>query len=128
MDNQQNLENEVMQENTCDTPKKFTALKIITAILFALTTIWLVWGFIDVANSRPTDGSSADFSGLAIAVLIIYGTIGYIITFIASLVGTIVSAVNRKNGTPKGTLIFFILIMVLTVIAELVVLVSAVLW
>ena len=129
MDNQQNtIQNENLQENTKVAPPKFNALKIINIVLFVFTTLWFVWGLIDIANSRPVEGSSADFSGLAVAVLIIYGTIGYIISFILSVVGTIVSAVNVKNGTPKGTLILFILIMVLTVIAELVFLVVAALW
>ncbi len=95
--------------------KKWTAFKIVLAVLYALVTIFCVWTFIDACGNT---GSGRGL-GLAIVITLIigtYGVIGYGLVSLMSLIGVIMSAIAYKKKECKvGTLVYFIVFMLLPI-------------
>lgn len=134
-----NLENEIKEEQTnvgevlidnqtdaaAIVPKKKSVFlivwQVIVALLFISVTAFLTFLFLDVINAPPPDEGSIDGRGLGLAVFIILaviiGGIGYIANVVTSIVGIVVSVMNRKKGTCGIIpLIYFIVFTILPII------------
>ncbi len=120
----ENTNEQIVQERKY---KKFTALKIISAVVWLITLAWLIYGAIDVAMI-PLDNNGR---GISVAFfltfnVIIFGGIGNAISLIISLVGTLTSLVGYKQGTVKlSTLITFLILFILPIITEVIFIIVA---
>ncbi len=113
---------ETVTETTAPTPAKkksgkYKVLWIITAILYALVTLFLAYTLYDTLV-----GADPDTKGLSLAlwltfIFIIFGTFGYIATMIPPIIGLILTIVRRPNGLRVGQLIYFIIFTLLPVIS-----------
>lgn len=112
----ENLNNnlsEQVTENTVETQpkiKKMLGLKISTAILCALATIFVLWLYIDLAISI---NNAEGWEGLGIAFVLVImvplAIIGFTVPFILGLVGMIMAIVRFcKKKTSLATMIYFI--------------------
>ena len=109
-------------------PKKSLAVlifQIVTAVLFVVTTALMVWSVVSGYVSDLNNESGWKFGKLGMALaLIIYGVSGYGATVITSIVGLVLSCTKkRKSITTKGQKIYFIVFIVLPIIAWLVTLI-----
>ena len=120
---------EVTEDIQPTKPKKSLAvliLQIVTAVLFALTTAVIIWSVVSGYVSDLNNESGWKFGKLGMALaLIIYGVSGYGATAITSIVGLVLSCTKkRKSITTKGQKIYFIVFIVLPIIAWLVALIT----
>ncbi len=102
------------------TYKKYTVLKVLAIVFYALTLIYLIYGAIDVAVI-PVEESAR---GIALAAyltfgVIISGCIGFAVSIVISFVGGILSLIGYKKGNVKlSTVILFAVFVFLPVITE----------
>ena len=99
--------------------KFLTSLKIIFAIIYLAVTIWLVWGLIDIVIS-PSGVNSLDVALYLAFIVIIFGSIGYILSLIPAIMGLIYS-IAKKFG--KSNIIFFIVAVILPIITETIIII-----
>lgn len=100
---QLNFESETI---TAITPKKKSVFlivwQVIVALLFISVTAFLTFFFLDVINAPPPDEGSIDGRGFGLVgfifLAIIIGGIGYLANIITSIVGIVVSVMNREKG------------------------------
>ena len=135
-----NLENEIKEEQTnvdevlignqtdaaAIVPKKKSVFlivwQVIVALLFISVTAFLTVLFLDVINAPPPDKNTIDGRGIGLAVFLIFfvpaiGGIGYIANVVTSIVGIVVSVMNREKGTCGiMPLIYFIVFTILPII------------
>ncbi len=95
------------------------ALKIIYAIIYLAVTVYLVWGLLDIVI-HPVDNMALSTALYLSIVVIIFGTIGYIISVVVALVGLFVS-IGKKE--PKGSIIYFIVATLLPVLTEAIIII-----
>lgn len=100
---------------------KFTVLKIITAVFYALIVLFFVATFIDTVLSYDPN---AQFTGLGFAVylivIVVYiGSIANAVPTILSVIGIILSVKKRSKGCPVSTTVFFIVFAILPYLTEL---------
>ncbi len=92
--------------------KKFRALKIISLVLYVLTTAFTLIFLLDVLGTEEGLGK-----GLGAALWIIFSAIALAVPVIVSLISAIVSAVYRKRGQcVKGSLLFFLIFTALPIV------------
>ena len=93
--------------------KKWTAFKVVLAVLYLLVTIFCVWLFID-ACAETGKGRELGIA-ITIAILIgVYSLIGYVPLTIAALVGVIKAAkAYKRQQCTLGTLVYFIVFLIL---------------
>ena len=89
------------------------ALKIITAIIYGLVTLFSAIFFILVAVGD--NGNNLAYAILFI-ILLSYGSIIFGVSFLIALVGLIISVAKRKDYEIKSTLKFFIVFSALPVL------------
>ncbi len=94
--------------------KFLTALKIIFSVIYLAVTIWLVWGLVDIAIS-PSGVNSLDVALYLVFIVLIFGSIGYILSLIPAIIGLIYSSVKKLG---KGNIISFIIAVILPIITE----------
>ena len=117
-DNVQVVEN-TQNEKETTSPKKLTAVKIVWLVVMAVLTAWLVWGLVDVINTHDQTTSGLSLAVYLVIMVLIFGGIGYGVCALIGIVGTIVVAVNIKKGiTTKGTLAWFICMIVIPIVFE----------
>ena len=106
------LTNDVATEEVAPVKKsKMLALGIISAVLFALVTGYMLWTLID------TMGAPAGMVALYILIVIIYGSIGYGVCLIYNAIAMIIAVRKKANGTvDKKTVAYFITFTVLPVV------------
>ena len=92
--------------------KNFKVLKIVTAVLYALAAIITLWFMIDIALTPKNIGTAfAIVLWLAIAIPVLA------VPLIVSLVGLILSAINKKRlQCTLGSMIYFAIFTALPVI------------
>ena len=84
--------------------KNFKAYKIIVAIIFAIVTVLSSIMLVDIISKGNGLGTAFGF-----IVWLILAIIGFSVSMIVSLIGTITSAIKRKQGLcDTKTLIYFI--------------------
>ena len=96
--------------------RRFIPFWVIVGLFFLVTTAIVVYSIID---SKITDATSqVQLGGLgAILMLIVYGSIGYALTILSSIIGLILTCACRPTtGLRKGQLIYFITFTVLPII------------
>ena len=100
-------------------PKKFTPLKVIWLVVFAITTFWIIWGFVDLMSFRgKTDWGFAFALYLTISVGVL-GTAGYLLSVILGAVGVFISLkAFRNDKATKKTLICFVVMTLLPIVVE----------
>jgi hypothetical protein len=92
------------------------ALKIVTALIYGLVTLFSLIFFISVATGD--DGTDLAYAILLI-ILLGYGSIFFGISLIISLIGLIITIVKRKDYEVKSTLKFFIVFTALPILTYL---------
>ena len=96
--------------------RRFIPFWVIVGLFFLVTTAIVVYSIVD---SKITDATSEiQLGGLgAILMLIVYGSIGYILTMLSSIIGLVLTCTCRPStGLRKGQLIYFIAFTVLPII------------
>ena len=96
--------------------RRFIPFWVIVGLFFLVTTAIVVYSIID---SKITDATAqVQLGGLgAILMLIVYGSIGYVLTMLSSIIGLILTCACRPTtGLRKGQLIYFITFTVLPII------------
>lgn len=87
--------------------RKYTLLKVLSAVFYGLITAFLIFYYITalVQSSENAGWVAVGF----ILILCTYG-LGYILPFIISLVGMILSIISRAgNACKTGTVVYFII-------------------
>ncbi len=116
MENENNIQTEGNQ--TQDQLRRYPVLKIITAIVFAITTIFFIYVYADVLNTpvnKPEDGLG---KGIGIAVILVVGLLLYIPSIILAIIGLIITIISYiKKICSLGTMIYFIVFTLLPVMA-----------
>lgn len=108
----ENIDNNVVEKTESTQLKKFKALKIATAVLFAVATLFVVYLAIDIASSPQNIGTAF---ALVIWICLAIGILA--VPMIVSLVGMILAIVNKKRSAcTLGSVIYFIVFTVLPVI------------
>ncbi len=108
----ENIDNNVVEKTESTQLKKFKALKIVTAILFAVATLFVVYLAIDIASSPQNIGTAF---ALVIWICLAIGILA--VPMIVSLVGMILAIVNKKRSAcTLGSVIYFIVFTVLPVV------------
>ena len=95
----------------------YTALKIISGIVYALTTLFLLVTLITILNSNDQN------IGLSLAVfliihLTIFGSIGNGVASIISAIGLAITLAKRERGTKHGQIVCFAVLTALPIITE----------
>ena len=103
--------------------KKFTGLKIFWFIIFVAMTAFLLYGLIDVLSSKGQDGWQVALVAYLTIMVIIIGMIGYGVCILIALFGIVLSLINK--GETKSSLISFMVMAVLPIIAEVIFIVIA---
>lgn len=96
--------------------RRFIPFWVMVGLFFLVTTAIVVYSIID---SKITDATAqVQLGGLgAILMLIVYGSIGYALTMLSSIIGLILTCACRPTtGLRKGQLIYFITFTVLPII------------
>lgn len=108
----ENIDNNVVEKTESTPLKKFKALKIVTAILFAVATLFVVYLAIDIASSPQNIGTAF---ALVVWICLAIGILA--VPMIVSLVGMILAIVNKKRSAcTLGSVIYFIVFTVLPVV------------
>ena len=96
--------------------KNFKALKIITAILFAIVTVFSVVFMIDIIIEPKNLGTA-----FALVIWLVFATPANAIPFIISAIGLVICSVKRKRGeSDKRSVIYFTVFTALPVVVYLV--------
>lgn len=98
--------------------KKFTGLKIVWAVIFIAITAWMIWGLADVLASKGQKGWGIGLALYLTLIVMVFGSIGYVIDIIIAIVGVVLSVRNLNATTSKKTLISFIVMAVLPIVVE----------
>lgn len=98
--------------------KKFTGLKIVWAVIFIAITAWMIWGLADVLASKGQKGWGIGLALYLTLIVMVFGSIGYVIDIIIAIVGVVLSVRNLNETTSKKTLISFIVMAVLPIVVE----------
>lgn len=93
------------------------ALKIISALVYFLMTAFLAIVLVDIILN-PGDLPGLGFALFLIIFVLIIGSIGYAITLILSVIGSVLAAKSLPLGGKKSTLVFFIVFSILPVVTE----------
>ena len=105
------------EKKTCG---NYLALKIISVIIYVATTAFLLIELFSIA-AKPDQASRAVSLVFYIAILLtIFGSAGYLVSTVLSLIGLILTAVRCEKGQKKGQLIFFIITAILPVLTEVI--------
>ena len=108
----ENIDNNVVEKTESTQLKKFKALKIVTAVLFAIATLFVVYLAIDIASSPQNIGTAF---ALVIWICLAIGILA--VPMIVSLVGMIIAIVNKKRSAcTLGSVIYFIVFTALPVV------------
>lgn len=92
--------------------KNFKAYKIIVAIIFAIVTVLSSIMLVDIISKGNGLGTAVGF-----IVWLILAIIGFGASLIVSLIGTITSAIKKKQGLSNTkTLVYFIVFTALPII------------
>ncbi len=94
--------------------KLLTVLKIIFFVVYALVTIYLTYGLLDIILS-PSENLSLELAVYLVFSVIILGSIGYGVSLVPAIIGLIYSIVKNAG---KNQIIFFIITVLLPVITE----------
>ena len=112
--------NEMVKENVINKSKAVLVFQLITAVLYAVLTIFIIGSFFEsvvlVDKNEPYVGV-----GIALYLVIfvmIFGGSGAILTAVMSLIGLIVGLNKRKKGffVSKGKIAYFIIFIILEII------------
>ncbi len=110
--------NQTNQQTKSVTVKKMLAFKIIVGALYLLATVFAVSFVPDIVKGLQGDGADRFGAGIGLVVMLVLGLIAYVPSFLASLIGIIISAIwYKKRVVTKSTLIFFIILLALTVLS-----------
>ncbi len=121
--NLENINEQIVQERKY---KKYTALKIISLIVWLITLAWLTYGAIDVAKISDTNSRGLSVAFYLTFSVIIFGGIGNVVSLIVSTVGAMIAGIGYKQGTVKlSTLITFLILFVLPIITEVIFIIVA---
>ncbi|MBQ9756036.1 MAG: hypothetical protein IJV99_00385 [Clostridia bacterium] len=93
-------------------------LKVLSAIIYLVVTAFLIYGLIGCLDDKKVKVSLAFYLTFSV---IIFGSIGNIISTIVSLVGLIISIIKRKNGGSMADVIYFIVMVILPALTEIVI-------
>ena len=100
----ENIENNDVEKIESTPLKKFKALKIVTAVLFSVATLFVVYLAIDIASSPQNIGTAF---ALVLWICLAIGILA--VPMIVSLVGMIITIVNKKRSAcTLGSVIYFI--------------------
>lgn len=96
------------------TNKKYTVLKILSAVFYAIVTAFIIYCFFDALVESKENG----FAVLGYVLILITAGISYLLPLILSVVGLILSAVakSKGQGTIK-TVIYFLIFTALPLIS-----------
>lgn len=115
MDNLNVQENISVQSET-NNIKSFKTLKIVAAVLYAISAFITVWFMIDIAVSPENLGTA-----FAIVLWIVIAIPVLAVPLIVSLVGLILSAINKKRlQCTLGSVIYFAVFTALPIITFLI--------
>ena len=115
MDNLNVQENISVQSET-NNIKSFKTLKIVAAVLYAISAFITVWFMIDIAVSPENLGAA-----FAIVLWIVIAIPVLAVPLIVSLVGLILSAINKKRlQCTLGSVIYFAVFTALPIITFLI--------
>ena len=112
--------NEMVKENVINKSKAVLVFQLITAVLYAVLTIFIIGSFFEsvvlVDKNEPYVGV-----GIALYLVIfvmIFGGSGAILTAVMSLIGLIVGLNKRKKGffVSKGKIAYFIVFIILPIL------------
>jgi hypothetical protein len=95
----------------------YTALKIISVIVYVLTTLFLLVTLITILNSNDQN------IGLSLAVfliihLTIFGSIGHVVASIISAIGLAITLAKRERKTKRGQIVCFAVLTALPVLTQ----------
>lgn len=96
--------------------KSLLIFKILFIVAYALMTAFLVWNLIDSLTSENVGLSLALYLAL---IVIIIGSIGYIVCIILAIVGLIISIVKKT----KPNIITFVIFTLLPIITEAIIII-----
>ena len=96
--------------------RRFIPFWVMVGLFFLVTTAIVVYSIVDAKITDAT--SEIQLGGLgAILMLLVYGSIGYILTMLSSIIGLVLTCACRPTtGLRKGQLIYFIAFTVLPII------------
>jgi len=93
-------------------------LKVLSAVIYLVVTAFLIYGLIGCLDDKKVKVSLAFYLTFSV---IIFGSIGNIISTIVSLAGLIISIIKRKNGGSMADVIYFIVMVILPALTEIVI-------
>ena len=94
--------------------KKYTVLKILSAVFYAIVTAFMIYCFFDAFVESKENG----FAVLGYVLILVTVGISYLLPLILSVVGLILSAVAKSRGESKmGTVIYFLVFTCLPVVS-----------
>ena len=98
--------------------KKMMFLRVLVAILYLAATVFVLMFIPDILrNLKGTNGEQFG-AAIGLVILLVYGTIAYIPSFIFSIIGCIVSVIKyRRQATNKGTMVYFTVSILLEVVS-----------
>lgn len=96
--------------------KLLATLKVIYLIIYLALTVYLAWGLVDIVIT-PSSNQSLEIAVYLTFMVIMIGGIGYIVSIIPALIG-LIACITKRAG--KGSIIFFIVAVLLPIISEFV--------
>ena len=94
--------------------KKYTVLKILSAVFYAIITAFIIYCFLDALIESKENG----FAVLGYVLILVTVGISYLLPLILSVVGLILSAVAKSNGQATlKTVIYFLIFTALPLIS-----------
>lgn len=99
--------------------KLLTFLKVFYLIVYLAITIYLVWSFLDIVIS-PSQNVGLEVAVFLSLVVIILGSVGYLICISISITGFVISLVKKKG---VGNLLFFTIATLLPILTEAIIII-----
>ena len=94
--------------------KKYTVLKILSAVFYVIVTVFILYCFFDALIESKENG----FAVLGYVLILVMVGICYLVPLILSTIGLILSAVAKSNGQSSlGTVIYFIIFTALPLVS-----------